>query len=440
MPHTLSRFRAREILDSRGNPTLAVTCELADGSRHEAQIPSGASTGSREACELRDRDRSRYGGKGVLQAVRHVNDVLSPEIVSAQPDSQGAIDRLLIEIDGTPDKSRLGANALLGCSMAYARARAHLGQLPLYASLSASSDPPARLPVPFLNIWNGGVHTLWQGSDFQEYLIAPIGAPSFAEALRWGAEIYHVLRMDLKEKGLHTAVGDEGGFAPRARSNREPLEMLIRSIERAGYRPGEDVALAIDLAASEFCSNRVYTLHSEGKTLDSDAMVEFCVNLVRDFPVLCSIEDPLSESDATAWKHLTAQVGKRIQIIGDDIFCTNPKLLEEGIQRQLANSILIKLNQIGTVTETFSTIAIAQQAGWRTMISHRSGETPDSFIADLAVASGSGQIKSGAPARGERVAKYNRLMEIESALGVHATYAGSGMKEHATPVTVTGRV
>ncbi|MHB1543626.1 MAG: phosphopyruvate hydratase [Gammaproteobacteria bacterium] len=438
MPHTLKSFRAREILDSRGNPTLAVVCELSDGSRHEAEIPSGASTGSREACELRDGDPNRFGGKGVLGAIGHVNNVLSPKIVSEQPASQEALDRLLIEIDGTPDKSRLGANALLGCSMAYARARSHLEQRPLYAALSGSSTPPVRLPVPFMNIWNGGVHALWQGSDFQEYLIAPIGAPSFSEALRWGAEIYHVLRMDLKGKELNTAVGDEGGFAPRTRSNREPIEILMQSIERAGYRPGEEVALAIDLAASEFCKNRTYTLRSEGKTLDSDAMVEFCVQLVQDFPVLCSIEDPLGESDAEAWCHLTAQVGERIQIIGDDIFCTNPKLLEEGIQHRHANSILIKLNQIGTVTETLSTIRIAQQAGWRTMISHRSGETPDSFIADLAVSCGSGQIKSGAPARGERVSKYNRLMDIESELGNRAIYPGSAIGSHGHYTAVTG--
>ncbi len=439
MPQSFQAFRAREILDSRGNPTLAVTCHLADGSCHEAQIPSGASTGSREACELRDGDQGRYGGKGVLRAVENVNDVLSPRIIARQPSTQDEIDRLLIEADGTPDKSRLGANALLGCSMAYARAHAHLDQRPLYASLPGSSVSPARLPVPFMNIWNGGVHALWQGSDFQEYLIAPVGAPSFSEALRWGAEIYHALRLDLKDKNLNTAVGDEGGFAPRTRSNREPLEILTRSIEQAGYRPGLDVALAIDLAASEFYSDREYTLRSEGATLDSDAMVEFCTKLVRDFPVLCSIEDPLCESDAEAWSHLNAEVGKRIQIIGDDIFCTNPKLLGEGIRHQRANSILIKLNQIGTVTETLSTVHLAVQAGWRTMISHRSGETPDSFIADLAVSCHSGQIKTGAPARGERVAKYNRLQDIESELGSQAVYAGLELAVSGTSPIVTGR-
>lgn len=423
MSSPLKRFHAREILDSRGNPTLAVVCELADGTRHEAQIPSGASTGSREACELRDGDPSRYGGKGVLKAVRNVNETLSPKLVSAQPDSQEALDALLIEIDGTPDKSHLGANALLGCSMAYARARAHLDRRPLYLSLTGSSGAPGPLPVPFMNIWNGGVHALWQGADFQEYMIAPIGAPSFAEALRWGSEIYHVLRIDLKEKGLSTAVGDEGGFAPRTRSNREPLEILTRAIERAGYRPGTEVALAIDPAASEFFDHGVYHLRSEGHDLDSEEMVQFYVDLVRDFEVLCSLEDPLSEADGKAWPGLAAQLGQRIQLIGDDIFCTNPKLLEAGIQNHTANSILIKLNQIGTVSETLSTIQIARRAGWRTMISHRSGETPDSFIADLAVATGSGQIKSGAPARGERVAKYNRLLEIEAALGPAAVYA-----------------
>ena len=439
MRQSLENFHAREILDSRGNPTLSVVLSLADGSRHRAEIPSGASTGSREACELRDGDQNRYGGKGVLRAARHVNEVLSPEIVALKPGTQEACDQRLIALDGTPDKSRLGANALLGCSMAYARARAHLDQCPLYVSLCGPVPPPFHLPVPFMNIWNGGVHALWQGADFQEYLIAPLGAPSFSEALRWGAEIYHVLRMDLKDKGLNTAVGDEGGFAPRTRSNREPLEILTQAIERAGYRPGTDVALAIDLAASEFYRERTYTLRSEGKTLDSDEMVAFCTKLVEDFPVLCSLEDPLSESDPEAWQHLTEQVGQRIQIIGDDIFCTNPKLVAEGIRHRLANSVLVKLNQIGTVTETLTTIRLAQAAGWQTMISHRSGETPDPFIADLAVACGSGQIKSGAPARGERVAKYNRLLEIETELGQRARYAGSAAGGRRPGPKVSGR-
>ncbi len=414
------QVHAREILDSRGNPTVEVEVWLESGASGRAAVPSGASTGTHEALELRDKDEKRYHGKGVLKAVENVNEIIAQELLGLESTAQAEIDKLLIELDGTENKSRLGANAILGVSMAVAQASAKEAGLPLYAYLGGVGATV--LPVPMMNVINGGVHAD-NKLDLQEFMIVPLGAPTFAEALRYGAETYHVLKKVLKERGYSTAVGDEGGFAPNVSSAKEALELLVEAIEKAGYRPGEDIALALDPAASEIFKDGKYVLEGEGKTLSSEEMVAYYRELVDQFPIV-SIEDGLAEDDWEGWKILRRELGDRIQLVGDDIFVTNIKRLARGIEEDIANAILIKLNQIGTVTETLEAIRLAHTSGWRCVISHRSGETEDTFIADLAVAVNSGQIKTGAPCRSERVAKYNQLLRIEEDLGEAAIFAG----------------
>ncbi len=414
------QVNAREILDSRGNPTVEVEVWLDSGVMGRAAVPSGASTGTHEALELRDKDPKRYHGKGVLQAVRNVRDIIAPELIGMESTAQAEIDQLLIELDGTENKKRLGANAILGVSMAVAQASAAELNLPLFAYLGGVGAKV--LPVPQMNVLNGGVHAD-NKLDLQEFMIVPLGAPNFREALRYGAETYHALKKVLKEKGYHVSVGDEGGFAPEVNSAKEALELLVKAIEEAGYRPGEDIALAMDPAASEFFKDGVYVLEGEGKTLKPEELAAFYRELVDEFPIV-SIEDGCAEDDWEGWKALYQELGQRIQLVGDDIFVTNIKRLSRGIEEGIANAILIKLNQIGTVTETLECIALAQRSGWNTVISHRSGETEDTFIADLAVAVNSGQIKTGAPCRSERVAKYNQLLRLEETLGPVATFAG----------------
>ena len=414
------QVRAREILDSRGNPTVEVEVWLEGGAFGRAAVPSGASTGTHEALELRDKDEKRYMGKGVLRAVENVNNIIAPELVGMESTAQAEIDELLIELDGTENKRRLGANAILGVSMAVAQASANEAGLPLYAYLGGVG---ARvLPVPLMNVINGGVHAD-NDLDLQEFMIVPLGAPTFAEALRYGAETYHTLKKVLKEKGYRTSVGDEGGFAPEVKGAKEALELMVRAIEEAGYRPGEDVALALDAAASEFFKDGKYVLSGEGKILSAEELVAYYEELVNEFPIV-SIEDGCAEDDWEGFKLLNERLGSRIQLVGDDIFVTNIKRLKRGISERVANAILIKLNQIGTVSETLEAIRLAHTSGWRAVISHRSGETEDTFIADLAVAVNSGQIKTGAPARSERVAKYNQLLRIEEDLGPAARFAG----------------
>ncbi len=413
--------RAREILDSRGNPTVEVEVELESGIVARAAVPSGASTGEREAVELRDKDPKRYNGKGVLKAVSNVNEVIAPSLIGVESERQVEIDKLMIELDGTPNKSKLGANAILGVSMAVCRATAEELGLPLFRYLGGTNAK--ELPVPMMNILNGGVHAD-NNVDIQEFLILPIGADSFSEALRWGAEVYHALKSVLKEMGHQTNVGDEGGFAPNLSSNEEALQVIVKAIERAGYKPGDDVALGIDSASSEFYKgNGLYELKGEGRTFDRQELVEFYERLVQKYPIV-SIEDGMSEDDYEGWKLLTEALGKKVQLVGDDVFVTNTELIRKGIKEGFANSVLIKLNQIGTVTETLDAIELSKRARYTTVISHRSGETEDTFIADLAVALNSGQIKTGAPARGERIAKYNQLLRIEQILGNSAIYAG----------------
>ena len=415
----IESVHARQILDSRGNPTVEVDVALATGSSGRAAVPSGASTGSREALELRDGD-GPFGGKGVTRAVGHVNGEIAKAVSERDAADQRGLDEALIALDGTDGKSRLGANAILGVSLAVARAAAaHAGE-PLWRYLGGPEA--AVLPVPTMNVLNGGVHAD-NPVDFQEFMVAPVGAASFREAVQMGAEVYHELKRTLKARGLASAVGDEGGFAPALDSNEAPLELLVAAIEGAGYRPDTDVAICLDPAASEFFRDGRYELAGEGRSLSSDEMVEYWGQILDRYPVL-SLEDGMAEGDWDGWERLTATLGRRVQLVGDDIFVTNPRILREGIERGIANSILIKLNQIGTLTETLDTIAIARDAGYRAVISHRSGETEDSFIADLAVATGVGQIKTGAPARSERVAKYNQLLRIEEQLGDAAQYAG----------------
>ena len=417
---TISAVHARQILDSRGNPTVEVDLTLADGARGRAAVPSGASTGTREALELRD-GGTAYAGKGVTRAVANVNDEIGPRVLGREASAQRTLDEALIALDGTPDKSRLGANALLGVSMAAARAAATSAGLPLWRYLGG--EQAHLLPIPAMNVLNGGVHAD-NPIDFQEFMIAPVGAESLADALRMGTEIYHQLRTTLIERGLTTGVGDEGGFAPALESNQAPLELLLAAIESAGFRPGDDVALCMDQASSEFFSDGRYELHGEGRSLSTEEMIELWVDICDRYPLLF-LEDPMAEADWDGWQALTGRLGRRVQLVGDDIFVTNPGILREGIKRGIANSVLIKLNQIGTLTETLDTIALARDAGYRCVISHRSGETEDTFIADLAVATGVGQIKTGAPARSERVAKYNQLLRIEEQLGDRARYAGA---------------
>jgi enolase len=411
---------AREVLDSRGNPTVEVEVWLESGAFGRAIVPSGASTGKREAVELRDEDESRYLGKGVRRAVQNVNEVIAPEMEGLEASQQPDVDRALLELDGTPNKSGLGANAILGVSLAAARAAADDSGLPLYQYLGG---PGSRLlPVPLMNVINGGVHAD-NGLDIQEFMIAPAGAGSFGEALRTGAEIYQALKKLLKDKGLSTNVGDEGGFAPALGGNEAALDFLVQAIERAGYRPGEDVWLALDPAASEFGERGRYRLRADRVEKSADEMVQMYESWLTRYPI-CSIEDGLAEDDWDGWQTLTRRLGGRIQIVGDDIFVTNPAILQEGIRKGIANAILVKLNQIGTLTETLETVELAKRAGYGTIISHRSGETEDAFVADLAVAVNAGQIKTGSLARGERTAKYNQLLRIEEELGAGAAWPG----------------
>jgi len=412
---------AREILDSRGNPTVEV--ELIDeiGAVYVASVPSGASTGKREALELRDGDERRYKGKGVLKACDNIIRKIAPKIVEKEFSSLAEVDKLLIEMDGTPNKSNLGANAILAVSMAFARAFARERGVPLYEFLGGVSAN--LLPIPMMNILNGGVHAD-NSVDIQEFMIVPVKAPSFHEALRMGAEVFHTLKGVLKSKGYSTAVGDEGGFAPNLKSNEEAVELILTSIEKAGYKPGEDIYLAIDAAASEFYENGIYVFKkSDGSKRNSSEMIKFWENWVKNFPII-TLEDPLSEDDWEGWKDITSSLGDKVMIVGDDIFVTNPEILRRGIEEKVANSILIKLNQIGTVTETIKTVQMAKRAGYRTVISHRSGETEDSFIADLAVGLNAGFIKTGSLSRGERISKYNRLLRIEMELIPNGFYAG----------------
>jgi enolase len=414
-------IHAREILDSRGNPTVEVEARLSDGGWGRAAVPSGASTGAHEALELRDGDPARYGGKGVRKAITNIEERIAPEIVGLDAANQLEIDRTLCQLDGTPNKSSLGANALLGVSLAVARAAANELGLPLYRYLGGVRAN--LLPVPLMNVVNGGRHAD-NNLDIQEFMIVPAGAVSFSEGLRMGAEVFHELKKVLAKKGLSTAVGDEGGFAPALESNRHACELLVEAIQKAGYRPGEDVALALDCAASEFFMNGRYVMKAEGKTGSSaEDLIGFYAELVRDFPIV-SIEDGLAEDDWDGWRALTARLGAQIQLVGDDIFVTNLERLRRGIESGVANSILIKLNQIGTLSETLDAIELARQNRYTSVISHRSGETEDPFIADLAVATNAGMIKTGSLCRSERVAKYNELLRIEEELGEEARYAG----------------
>src|SRR5574337_1179885 len=416
----IARLVAREVLDSRGYPTVEVDAVLEDGSMGRAAVPSGASTGRHEALELRDGDPTRYAGKGVQKAIRHIHDLIAPILVGKQADEQAAIDRMLIKLDGTENKARLGANAVLGVSLAVAKAAAAGRDLPLYRYLGGPAA--TTLPVPLMNIINGGAHAD-TNVDFQEFMIVPVGAPTFAEAIRFGSETFHALGGVLAGRGYNTTVGDEGGFAPRLRSNVEAIELILEAIAKAGYQPGSDIALALDLAASEFFDGGKYVFKkSDGSTRDAEGMIRFYSDWIRQYPIV-SIEDGLAEDDWRGWKELTAELGKKTQLVGDDLFVTNSHRLARGINEGVANAILIKLNQIGTLTETLQAMELAWSAGYRNVISHRSGETEDTTIADLVVATGAGQIKSGSLSRTERTCKYNQLLRIEEALGPDAVLA-----------------
>jgi enolase len=417
----IDKIHAREILDSRGNPTVEVEVTLEDGSFGRAAVPSGASTGVHEALELRDGDKKRYGGKGVKKAVGHVNDEIASALIGLDALDQGAVDRAMIELDGTPHKEKLGANAILGVSMAAARAAAEASNLPLFRYLGGAAAN--RLPVPMFNILNGGVHANWQGTDLQEFMIAPVGAPNFAEALRWGSEIYHTLKTVLKDAGYSTGVGDEGGFAPALKRNAEAIEVILKAIEGAGYRPGEDVVIAIDPASSGFYEDGLYHLRTEKRKVTAAEMVAMYADWVKKYPIAV-LEDGLAEDDWDGWKILNRELGGKIELVGDDIFVTNVERIRRGIDEDIANAVLIKLNQIGTLTETIAAVQMAYGVNWGAMVSHRSGETVDSFIADFTVALGTGHLKTGAPCRGERLEKYNQLMRIEEYLGASAVYAG----------------
>lgn len=416
----ISGIYGREILDSRGNPTVEVDVILESGDFGRAAVPSGASTGAFEAVEIRDGDNKRYLGKGVLSAVENVNKKIAPAILGHDALNQAAIDQVLIDLDGTANKEKLGANAILGVSLAVARAAASASGLPLYRYIGGAA---ARvLPVPMLNVLNGGKHAD-NNIDIQEFMVMPVGAPDFTTALRMGAEIFHALKKLLKKQGLNTAVGDEGGFAPNLSSNEAALEVIVEAIAKAGYHAGDDVLLALDVAATELYEDKKYKLRGEGLEMSSGEIITYYKRLVSKYPIL-SLEDGLDEDDWDGWQELSATFGKEVQLVGDDLFVTNPKRLGKGIKRNIANSILIKLNQIGTLTETIDTIEMAKKAGYTAVISHRSGETDDTFIADLAVASGAGQIKTGAPSRIDRVAKYNQLLRIEEELGDDALFPG----------------
>ncbi|MDO8577719.1 MAG: phosphopyruvate hydratase [Dehalococcoidales bacterium] len=417
----ITGFKAREILDSRGNPTVEVEAKLADGTIGWAAVPSGASTGKYEAVELRDGDRSRYNGLGVLKAVDNVNKTIAAAITGMPAEDQGAVDRKMIELDGTANKSRLGANAILGTSLAVAHAAANSKHLPLYKYLGNESG--FTLPVPMMNILNGGKHAA-NSTDFQEFMVVPAGAGTFAQSLRMGTEVYHALKKVLKDRKLNTNVGDEGGFAPSLNSNKEAIEAILSGIEKAGYKPGKDCFIALDPAASEFFEDGRYVLAREGVSMTPAEMVNYYVKWVSDYPIV-SIEDGLAEDDWAGWQLMTKTLGKKILLVGDDLYTTNVSRLNEGIRLKASNSILIKLNQIGSLTETIDAIEMARKAGFTSIISHRSGETEDTTIADLAVASATGLIKTGAPCRSERTAKYNRLLKIEEELGKKASFAGT---------------
>ncbi|MDH4379134.1 MAG: phosphopyruvate hydratase [Vampirovibrionales bacterium] len=411
---------AREIMDSRGFPTVEADVLLACGAVGRAAVPSGASTGSREALELRDGDVKRFNGKGVLKAVHNIDDEITPELLGVDATQQADVDNLMIALDGTDMKTKLGANAMLAVSLATARAAADALELPLFQYLGGLTANT--LPVPMMNIVNGGAHAD-NGVDIQEFMVVPVGAPTFAESLRWGAEVFHSLKSVLKKQGLSTGLGDEGGFAPDFKSSKQALDTIMTAIELTGMNTKDHLKLALDVASSEFYKGGKYELVGEGKTLDSQGMIDYLEGLFTDYPII-SIEDGLAEGDWTGWESLTQRLGHKVQLVGDDLFVTNPKILAEGIERNVANSVLIKVNQIGTLTETLQTIRLAQQAGYTTVISHRSGETEDTFIADLAVATNAGQIKTGSASRSERIAKYNQLLRIESMLGSAAVFAG----------------
>ncbi len=412
---------AREILDSRGNPTVEADVVLESGATGRAAVPSGASTGSREAIELRDGDKSRYLGKGVLKAVEYVNTEICEALLGLDGEEQTRIDRVLIDLDGTENKSRLGANAMLAVSCAVAKASAEDAGLPLYRYFGGAG--PMSLPLPMMNVINGGAHAN-NSVDLQEFMILPVGAPSFKEALRWGAEVFHTLKKLIDSKGWPTQVGDEGGFAPDLKSNEEALTLLMQAIEKAGYKPGEQIALGLDCAASEFYKDGKYVLEGEGRSLSSAELTDLWADWAARYPIV-SIEDGMAEGDWDGWKLLTDKLGKKVQLVGDDLFVTNTKILKEGIQKGVANSILIKINQIGTLSETFAAIEMAKRAAYTNVISHRSGETEDSLIADLAVGTNAGQIKTGSLSRSDRTAKYNQLIRIEEDLGDVASYAGA---------------
>jgi enolase len=419
---TIVKVIGREILDSRGNPTVEADVYLADGNMGRAAVPSGASTGEHEAVELRDGDKSRYLGKGSLKATAHINTEIAAALQGKDASHQGEIDRIMIELDGTPNKGRLGANAILAVSMAAARASAAAQHTPLYRYLGGAAA--VTLPVPMMNIINGGAHAD-NSVDVQEFMIAPFGAEKFSEALRMGVEVFHTLKKVLSKKGYSTAVGDEGGFAPMLKSNEEAIESVLEAISQAGYKPGENIGICLDPAASEFFEDGKYNFKKSGKSLrTSDQMVEFWANWVRQYPAIVSIEDGMSEQDWSGWKKLTDTVGKKIQLVGDDIFVTNPSIFQRGIDQGIANSILIKVNQIGTLSETLDAMGMAARAGYTAVVSHRSGETEDPFIADLAVATNAGQIKTGSASRTDRIAKYNQLLRIEERLGKDARFLG----------------
>jgi len=419
MSHKIASVRALEILDSRGNPTLRAFATLENGTVASASVPSGASTGENEACELRDDDKKRYDGKGVLKAISNVNKIIGPKIIGMDPSRQVEIDRTMIELDGTPNKTKLGANAILGVSMAVARAAAISAELPLYAYLGGPGA--VQIPVPMMNILNGGKHAD-NSVDLQEFMVMPVGAPSFAEGLRYCAEVFHTLKKILKKKGYATAVGDEGGFAPNLKSNDEACEVIVEAVQSAGYKPGKDIGIALDPAASSFFENGVYNLSKSGQGKKTSAEMTALYETWIDKYHVISIEDGLAENDWDGFREHTAALGSRIQIVGDDLYVTNTKFIARGIAEKSTNAVLIKLNQIGSVTETIEAIQLCRKAGWGFVISHRSGETEDTFMADFAVAMGGGQLKSGSACRSERIAKYNRLLEIESELGSAAVF------------------
>ena len=417
----IQTIHAREILESRGNPTVEVEVTLNNGTFGRAAVPSGASTGIHEALELRDGDKARYGGKGVKKAVGHVTNEINAALIGMDALDQGAVDRAMLALDGTPHKEKLGANAILGVSLAVARTAANACNLPLFRYLGGAAA--CRLPVPMFNILNGGAHANWQGTDLQEFMIAPVGAASFAEALRWGSEVYHALKKVLKDGGYSVGVGDEGGFAPVLKRNSDAMDLIVQAIEQAGYRPGDDVVIALDPASSGFYEDGLYNLRTEGRKVDAAEMVAMYADWVAKYPFVV-LEDGLAEDDWAGWKLLNAKLGDQIELVGDDLFVTNVERIQRGIDENVANAVLIKLNQIGSLTETVAAVNLAYGANWGAMVSHRSGETVDSFIADLTVALGTGHLKTGAPCRGERVEKYNQLMRIEEYLGESAVYAG----------------